>query len=38
MATKKIITDDIIEKRLQERGISMYGDDDNALEKIQKFK
>ena len=37
MATKKIITDDIIEKRLQERGISMYGDDDNALEKIQKY-
>jgi len=37
MATKKIITDEVIEKRLKERGISMYDNDENALEKLQDY-
>ena len=37
MATKKIITDKKIEERLKERGISMYDNDENALEKLQDY-
>ena len=37
MATKKIITDEKIEERLKERGISMYDNDENALEKLQDY-
>jgi len=37
MATKKIITDKVIEKRLKERGISMYDNDENALERLQDY-
>jgi len=35
MATKKIITEKLIEKRLKEKGLSMYEGDDNALTKLQ---
>jgi hypothetical protein len=31
----KIITDELIEKKLKEKGISMYDGDDNALAKLQ---
>lgn len=36
MATKKIITEELIEKRLKDRGISMYEQVDNSLEKIKE--
>ncbi len=36
MATKKLITDELIEKRLKDRGISMYEQVDNSLEKIKE--
>jgi hypothetical protein len=31
----KIITDELIEEKLKEKGISMYDGDDNALAKLQ---
>ena len=31
----KIITDELIEKKLKEKGLSMYTGDDNALAKLQ---
>ena len=31
----KILTDELIEKRLKDQGISMYDGDDNALAKLQ---
>ena len=37
METKKIITDEVIEKRLKDRGLSMYDNDENALEKLQNY-
>lgn len=37
MATKKIITDEVIEKRLKDRGLSMYDNDENALETLQNY-
>ena len=33
----KIITEELIEKKLKEKGISMYDGDDNALEKLQNY-
>lgn len=36
MATKKIITEELIEKRLKDRGISMYEQVDNSLQKIKE--
>ena len=33
--SKKILTDELIEKRLKDQGISMYDGDDNALAKLQ---
>ena len=32
----KILTDELIEKRLKDHGISMYDGDDNALAKLQE--
>ena len=32
----KILTDELIEKRLKDQGISMYDGDDNALAKLQE--
>jgi hypothetical protein len=32
----KILTDELIEKRLKDHGISMYDGDENALDKIQE--
>ena len=32
----KILTDELIEKRLKDHGISMYDGDDNALKKLQE--
>ena len=37
METKKIITDEVIEKRLKDRGLSMYDNDENALETLQNY-
>ena len=37
METKKIITDEVIEKRLKDRGLSMYDNNENALEKLQDY-
>ena len=34
--SKKILTDELIEEKLKEKGISMYDGDDNALAKLQK--
>ena len=36
MATKKLLTEELIEKRLKDHGISMYDGDDNALAKLQE--
>ena len=36
MANKKLITDELIEKRLKSKGISMYEQVDNAVEKIKE--
>jgi hypothetical protein len=33
----KIITEKLIEEKLEEKGISMYDGDDNALEKLQNY-
>jgi len=33
----KILTEKLIEEKLKEKGISMYDDDDNALEKLQNY-
>ena len=33
----KILTEELIEEKLKEKGISMYDGDDNALEKIQNY-
>ena len=33
----KIITEELIEEKLKEKGISMYEGDDNALEKLQNY-
>lgn len=33
----KIITEELIEEKLKEKGISMYNGDDNALEKLQNY-
>jgi hypothetical protein len=33
----KIITDKLIEKKLKEKGLSMYDGDDNALAKLQDY-
>ena len=32
----KILTDELIEQRLKDHGISMYDGDDNALDKLQE--
>ena len=32
----KILTDELIEKRLKDHGISMYDGDENALDKLQE--
>jgi len=34
--SKKILTDELIEEKLKEKGISMYDGDDNALAKLQE--
>ena len=33
----KIITDKLVEKKLNEKGLSMYNGDDNALAKLQDY-
>lgn len=33
----KIITEELIEQKLKEKGISMYNGDDNALAKLQDY-
>jgi hypothetical protein len=33
----KILTDELIEQKLKEKGISMYNGDDNALAKLQDY-
>lgn len=33
----KIITDKLVEKKLNEKGLSMYNGDDNALAKLQNY-
>ena len=34
--SKKILTDELIEEKLKDHGISMYDGDDNALAKLQE--
>ena len=34
---KKILTEELIEEKLKEKGISLYDGDDNALEKLQEY-
>ena len=35
--SKKIITEELIEQKLKEKGISMYNGDDNALAKLSDY-
>ena len=35
--SKKILTDELIEEKLQEKGLSMYDQVENSLEKLQNY-